>query len=292
MHLAVARRQRESIPVFHRVTCDNTAMLSYLHGFHAGNQADVHKHAIFAALLQALAAKAKPFAVLDVYAGHAVYDLGSEQALKKREFEAGIARLRAAPADDALRTYIGVIAALNPSGELTSYPGSPEIARRLMRADDALFVNELHPAEYRALRRWASSDTRVRVHRRDAIEAMSALLPPKPRRGLLLVDPPYEVKDEYRIVAEAVPAAARKWPEGIVMVWYPILADARHVAMVAELRTNLSGDVLTSELRFKTTGSGSGLLGSGVLVINPPWQFAKTLEDIERALRKALSPSA
>lgn len=267
-------------------------MLSYLHGFHAGNQADVHKHAILTALVQALAAKDKPFAVLDVYAGHAVYDLSDQQALKKREFDVGIARLRATAPDPSLNTYLDVIARLNPSGDLKSYPGSPEIARRLMRDGDVLIVNELHPAEHAALRRWASADGRVHVHRRDAIEAMNALLPPKPRRGLLLIDPPYEVKDEYKTVADAVPAAARKWPEGIIMVWYPILAEARHEAMTGELRSLVAGEILTSEIRFTAKTDNSGLLGSGVVVINPPWQFAETLNKIEVALRNALSPAA
>lgn len=263
-------------------------MLSYLHGFHAGNAADVHKHAVLTALLTALATKDKPFAVLDVYAGHAIYDLSGEHAQKKKEFETGIGRLHGTAAPEVLRAYLQLVATTNATAELKTYPGSPEIARRLMRTDDVLIVNELHPAEHAALRRWAAADKRVHVHRRDAVEAINALLPPKPRRGLLLIDPPYEVKDEYRTVATAVPAAAQKWPEGIIMVWYPILAEARHAAMTAELRSMIAGEMLTSELHFEAKTADSGLLGSGVVIINPPWQFAATLVEIERAVSAAI----
>lgn len=249
-------------------------MLSYQHGYHAGNAADVHKHVVLLALLGRLRSKAKPFCVLDVHAGRAVYDLTADQALKTREFAEGIGRLMAAadppPPLAGLRE---AVAALNPGGSLKRYPGSPELARGALRSDDRLIVNELHPAECAALVRWSRADDRVSVHQRDALEAATALVPPKIRRGLLLIDPPYEVKDEYRTVPEAAVAAARKWPEGIVMVWYPLLPDRRHAPLVESFARTTPGETLSSVVDFGRVRGSTGVQGSGVIIINPPWHI-------------------
>jgi 23S rRNA (adenine2030-N6)-methyltransferase len=253
-------------------------MLSYQHGYHAGNAADVHKHAVLLQLLGRLRAKPKPFCVLDVHAGRAVYDLTGDQALKTGEFEHGIARLIAAASPaPALIPLRDTVRELNPSSPLVRYPGSPELVRRTLRRDDRLIVNELHPAECAALVRWSKADERVAVHQRDALEAAIALVPPKIRRGLLLVDPPYEVKDEYRTVPEAAIAAARKWPEGIVMVWYPILPDGRHAPLVDALALAAPAETVSSVVDFGRAPGSTGVLGSGVIVINPPWRIEAEL---------------
>ncbi|MDX2221487.1 MAG: 23S rRNA (adenine(2030)-N(6))-methyltransferase RlmJ [Rhodospirillaceae bacterium] len=269
-------------------------MLSYQHGYHAGNAADVHKHVVLGVLLERLRAKAKPFCVLDVHAGRAVYDLTGDQARKTGEFEHGIARLMAMDAQAAralpapLSALREMVRTMNPQGGFKRYPGSPELARAALRADDRLVVNELHPAECAALVRWSKADARVSVHQRDALEAATALVPPKIRRGLLLIDPPYEVKDDYRAVPAAAVAAARKWPEGIVMVWYPVLPDGRQAPLIEDFERTAPAGALISQLDFGRAAGSTGVIGSGVAIIHPPWQADADIATAGEALARLL----
>lgn len=269
-------------------------MLSYLHGFHAGNAADVHKHATYVALLGRLAEKNKPFAVLDCYAGRAVYDLTSTEARKTDEAAGGIRRL-ARNQDPALAPYLNLVREANPDLPWTVYPGSPELAWRSLRLGDELIVNEMHPREADALRHWARKSSAIHVHKRDAIEALSALLPPRIRRGIVLIDPPYEVKTEYNDIANALPAALKRWPEGIFMVWYPILSEGLHAHLKTALTSLSEHSHLVSEITFAKAPHGRGMLGSGLAIINPPWRFERTLGEIESAVARAIggvTPSA
>ena len=259
-------------------------MLSYQHGYHAGGPADVHKHVALAILLGRLRQKDKPFCVIDLYAGDGAYDLGSAAAEKTKEFESGIGKLwpELPPAADL---YADALRALNPDGQLKRYPGSPAIARQALRADDRLLLNELHPAAYRYLRNWIGADTRIAPHKRDGLEAMTALTPPAIRRGLVIVDPSYEVKTEYAEIPEKLRETIRKWAEAIYLVWYPVLADGRHRAMLDALAT-LDAEVLGCELTLPAT---QGLLGTGVAVINPPYQFDNTMRDTGKWIADKLS---
>ena len=184
-------------------------MLSYQHAYHAGGPADLHKHAAMCVLMERLAEKPKPFAVVDLYAGHGVYGLGTDEAQKTKEFEGGIGRLwpkRGEVAPQAISALFGAIAPLNPEGRLIYYPGSPAIARAFMREGDLLILNELHPGAHTDLKRWARQDDRITLHKRDGLEALVGLMPPPVRRGLVVIDPSYEIKTEYA----ALPQALRK----------------------------------------------------------------------------------
>lgn len=255
-------------------------MLSYRHGFHAGGWADVHKHVAFMLLLSHLRQKPAAFSVVDAFSGDAIYDLTGPDALKTREFETGIARIwDAADAPPGVDVYLAEVRAANRGGALAVYPGSPALARALLRNDDRLILNELHPTAYRVLADWAGDDPRIAVHRRDAIELMGALVTPQLRRGVVLVDPAYEVKSEYESIPAAVARAVKTWPQGCFALWYPVLAEARHLDLLTSLVRALGDTDRTNALVAEfapSTGvlrSGRGMRGAGLVVINPPWRF-------------------
>lgn len=247
-------------------------MLSYRHGFHAGNWADVHKHVALALLLAHLRVKAKPFTVIDAFAGDGVYDLTAPEALKTAEFESGIAKVwtrKDAPAGVA--EYLDVVRAFNAGGRLARYPGSPAIARASLREADRVVLAELHPTAHASLKRWASADRRIVVHKRDGFEFLGAVLPPAIRRGVVLIDPSYEVKADYDAVPRALFHAVRKWKEGIYLVWYPVLPEGRHRALKAALAPLKP---LFSEIAPRTPPP-RGLQGAGLAIVNPPFGFAQ-----------------
>lgn len=194
-------------------------MLSYLHGFHAGNFADLHKHAILVALLEALNRKAKPWSYLETHSGRALYDLNDAQAQKTGEYQQGIGRLWAQPQAEVLEPYLQQVRRVN-QGTLSHYPGSPTIAAGMARAEDRLRLMELHSTEVEALRQQFRQDERVAVHHRDGYEGVNALLPPTPKRGLVLIDPAYEVKTEYApggaFSEQGLPALAKRDLRGLV----------------------------------------------------------------------------
>jgi len=260
-------------------------MLSYRHGFHAGNWADVHKHAALMLLLVHLRAKAKPFCVIDAFAGDGVYDLTAPEALKTGEFESGIARIwqrKDSPA--GIAEYLDTVRAFNVGGRLARYPGSPAIARAALRDGDRLVLAELHPTAYAALKRWAAADKRIAVHKRDGLELLGAVLPPAIRRGLVVIDPSYEVKSEYDAVPRALDRAIRKWKEGIYLLWYPILPEGRHRALldaIAQLKP------VVSEIA-PDRKPARGLQGAGVAVINPPFGFEPAMRTARDWIAQAL----
>ena len=240
--------------------------MNYRHAYHAGNFADCTKHALLVWLLRALARKPAPFAVLDTHAGAGRYDLG-QLAERTGEWRAGIARLLHAPAA-ALADYVGVVEAAG------LYPGSPVIARALLRPDDRLVCCEHRPEEAGALRRCFAGDAQVAVHARDGWAALRALLPPGTiRRGLVLIDPPYEAPGEHARVAEALSVVANRFPTGIAAAWYPI----KHRAPVRTLHeaVRLAGvrDVVAAELWLRDPTDPARLNGNGLLVRHPPFQW-------------------
>jgi 23S rRNA (adenine2030-N6)-methyltransferase len=254
-------------------------MLSYLHGFHAGNHADVFKHSVLTLLLETLTAKPKPLTYLETHAGAGIYDLTSAQARKTGEAADGIKRLWARQAEfPELAAYFRAIAALNPAGALVRYPGSPQLARCALRTADQLILMELHPSEAQNLRHTLGDDPRAHLHHRDGCEGLPALLPPRPPRGLVLLDPPYEVKTEVRHVADAVLAAYRRWPSGCYALWYPRLGVQRDQA--AQLLNRLARHLpalLIAELWVRPQTDEFGMHGSGFIFINPPWHLETQL---------------
>lgn len=259
-------------------------MLSYQHGYHAGNFADVHKHAALSLVLNYLRRKPKPFTVFDLYAGRGRYDLQALEAQKTGEAEQGILRQWQQPWPELLGDYRHALRALNPQSDtLRWYPGSPLITELLTRDGTDLVLCELHPQEFTALQQNFADHSRVHLHRRDALEAAHALLPPASRRGLVLIDPSYERAGDYDAVAEAVLRGARRWPSGVYMLWYPMLADGRHQKMLRRLCA-AGLPWLRSELRVRPTGMG--MSGSGLLLLNPPY----LLPDQLRALADWFAP--
>lgn len=237
-------------------------MLSYQHAYHAGNPADLHKHIVFAELLTLLMKKDRGLTVMETHAGRALYDLSGPEARKTGEAAEGIEMIPVSPATPYGRA-VHTIRAIH--GE-TAYPGSPLIAAPLLRAQDRQILMELHPAEAPALKR-TMKGTEAEIHQRDGYEGVLAIAPPTPRKGLVLIDPSYEVKNEYDRVADFVPKLMKKWPEASVLIWYPILPAARHEVMVARLAPQPH---LKHEVSFHYK-EGKGMTGSGLLLVNPPY---------------------
>jgi 23S rRNA (adenine2030-N6)-methyltransferase len=250
--------------------------MNYRHGFHAGNFADVVKHSLLAMLLEALNRKPAPWAYLDTHAGAGAYDLHAEAAQRTGEALGGIGRLWPARGKlpEAAERLCGIVAALNPdlaAGTLPRvYPGSPRIAAALSRPDDRVLLAELHPEEAYLLRGELRSFATAAVHERDGYEMLKALTPPKERRGLVLMDPPYEKADEFETVASALMAAHRHWASGTYALWYPIKDDSARRRFLRRLEQSGLRKILLTELHLPPR---EGLSGTGLLVVNPPWQF-------------------
>jgi 23S rRNA (adenine2030-N6)-methyltransferase len=253
-------------------------MLSYRHAFHAGNFADVFKHVLLALLIRALQRKDKPFCVLDTHAGAGRYGLDSVSAGKNREFADGIGRLWDQPGlSPELGEYLDRVRALNPDGALRWYPGSPRIAHDLLRPDDRMVLTELHPADHALLKAEFTADRRVAVHHADGYASLKAFLPPPERRGLVLLDPAYELKSEFDRLVEAIRLIHRRWAGGIVAVWYPILDRAPSLRFQQTLRESGIPAILCAELGLYPYDGPPGLHGCGMIIINPPWRLDETL---------------
>jgi len=250
-------------------------MLSYRHLFHAGNFADVFKHALLSRLLVLLTRKNRPLAYVDVHAGLGSYDLAHPWARKLAEYRHGIARLW--PRTDIpplLLPYLDAVREDNRDGTLARYPGSPLIAARLLRATDRLVLCELNRDDWDVLRHGFAGDSRVGVHHLDAELGLKAFLPPPERRGLVLIDPPYDRAGEFKRVLQALTAAHRRWATGVYALWYPLMQP---VAMQRFSRDAAACGVrrmLQIELSVQAPSAPSGLRGCGMLVVNPPFGFA------------------
>ncbi|MEY3666563.1 MAG: hypothetical protein RL572_103 [Pseudomonadota bacterium] len=256
-------------------------MLSYRHGFHAGNHADVLKHLVLLGLLEKLAAKDKPFTCIDSHGGAGLYDLFNAHAQTNREYASGILPLWSArPRDPLLTHYIARVRACNPDQRLRHYPGSPILIQGELREHDRLHVLELHPTEQISLQERLGQDRRVRLHLRDAFEGLLALTPPEPRRGMALMDPSYEDKKDYQRAHGTLVKLQRRWPVGILALWYPLLARERDHSrwLCAALSRENLPDMLQLELRVAPQGEEFGMHGSGMIVINTPWQFREHMQ--------------
>jgi 23S rRNA (adenine2030-N6)-methyltransferase len=265
-------------------------MLSYRHAYHAGLHADVFKHLVLTLLARSLLQKDKPFFYLDTHAGPGCYDLGSEMAQKNREFETGIARLwseDAAP--EPVMAYLDVVRRLNPPGRLRMYPGSPRIVRDWLRPRDRMTLCELHPKDTKSLRTEFAEDRQVRVETMDGYQALKALLPPAERRGLVHVDPAFERKDERRLLLEALQEGYRRWAAGIYAVWFPIQDRSATDDFRRRLERSGIRKILLAEFSVLDQDETRRLIGSGMAIINPPWQLDETLRDILPWLWEKLS---
>ncbi|NNE54044.1 MAG: 23S rRNA (adenine(2030)-N(6))-methyltransferase RlmJ [Sulfitobacter sp.] len=242
-------------------------MLSYQHIYHSGNLADVHKHGLLAWMLDYLTRKEKPLSYIETHAGRALYDLTDDAALKTGEAAHGIARVAGWFEED--QAYARALAAVRATYGDTAYPGSPLIAATLLRESDQIHLAELHPGEHAALD-LAMSPYPATCHRRDGFEMAFALCPPTPRRGLMLIDPSYEVKADYAALPRQIGKLARAWNVGIIALWYPILTSKAHLPMLKALE-EAHPEALRHEVRFPPARPGHGMVGSGMFIINPPW---------------------
>ncbi len=252
--------------------------MNYRHGFHAGNFADCFKHALFVWLMRAMARKPAPFLVLDTHAGAGRYDLSADPAERTGEWRRGVARLLddSAPALADYRAQV--------SQEPGAYPGSPLIARRLLRPGDRLVCCEAHPDECSRLRREFARDPQTGVHLRDGWEALRAFLPPPERRALALIDPPYERPDEFEQVVAGLAAAVARFPSAVLAAWHPVKHRAPVRAFHAALVQSGLRDVVSVELHLREPLDPARLNGCGLVVVNPPWRFEQEAEPILAAL--------
>lgn len=267
--------------------------MNYRHAFHAGNFADVFKHAILLALLDALTAKGKPLCYFDAHAGRGAYALGDEEARRTGEWRDGIGRLFAAPnLPEPLRRYVDAIGECNPDRALRVYPGSPLLAAKALRVNDRLVLCEVKDGEIAALRALFRDDRRVHVHQRDGYAALHALLPPVEKRGLVLIDPPFEAQEgEFAVIEAALAQAHARWPNGTYAVWYPIKSHRTIAPFHRHLSNGPFGEVLVAELMVQPDDSPLRLNGCGMLVANPPWHLDAVLSTLLPALRGTLAQS-
>jgi 23S rRNA (adenine2030-N6)-methyltransferase len=276
-------------------------MLSYQHDYHAGNHADVLKHSVLALVIRALQRKDTPLRVIDAHAGSGVYDLRSHEARKNAEFAGGIERLLAAPNPPLeVHDYLAVVRALNGamkgvvneaiaggSADLRLYPGSSQVARHLLRAEDHLELLELHPGALARLHRNFGRDPRVHIHGRDAFEGLPALVPPAERRGVVLVDSAYEVKEDFTGVVELLKTCYRRWAGGVYLLWYPLIRHPLAERFTAKVRATGIPKILQVELQVETEGF-AGMRGSGLCIVNPPYGLDQKLNALLPCLWQTL----
>jgi 23S rRNA (adenine2030-N6)-methyltransferase len=268
--------------------------MNYRHAFHAGNFADVMKHALFARILAYLQRKEAPIRVIDTHAGVGLYDLRSEEAARTREAEAGIGRLDAPLAPEAealLRPYRTVLEAVRGRFGGSAYPGSPAILREMLRPQDRGILVELHPEDGAALAARYHAAANLKVLQRDGWTALSALIPPRERRGLVLIDPPYEEPGEIERLGRKLAGAVRKWPTGLYAAWYPIKDLAGPEAMVRRLAAESPRPGLRLELLVDDPQVPDRLNGSGLIVVNPPWPLQGEAEILLPSLAERLARS-
>ncbi len=258
-------------------------MLSYQHQFHAGNLADVHKHAVLAAVLAYLTQKDKPVSYIETHAGRALYDLAAPEALKTGEAAGGVRRVEShlSPA----HPYRQRLSEARAQAGADAYPGSPMIAALSLRDTDTLHLCELHPQEATALAH-AMLPWGAHIHRADGPSQALALTPPTPRRGLMLIDPSWEVKDDYTTIPKLMAALHRKWNVGILMLWYPLLAARTHTSMLAALEAAFP-DAHRHEVRFPPIRPGHRMEGSGLFTVNAPFGFDRITAEVAAAIRAA-----
>ena len=267
-------------------------MLSYRHSFHAGNHADVIKHIVQSLILDSLKQKDKPFVYHDTHSGVGRYDLQDERSEKTGEFKEGIARIW--DRDDIpeeIASYIDAIKALNDNDELRYYPGSPKVARAQIREDDRMTLTELHPTDFPLLLQEFRGDRQVKMYKEDGFACLKASLPPKERRGVVLIDPPYELKHEYMDVVKAIKNSHERWATGTYAIWYPVVYRENIDKMLKGLKDLGIRKILQLELGVAPDSEERGMTASGMIVINPPWKLEGQMKTLLPWLQGAIAPN-
>ena len=260
-------------------------MLSYQHHFHAGNAADVHKHALLSVMLAYMTQKDKPLSYLETHAGRGVYDLGAEHARKTAEADAGIVRAEARGWFAPDHPYAQVLARARSLWGTRAYPGSPAIAGLMLRAGDKINLAELHPAEVDVLGD-VMAGFGAHIHAQDGFAMARALTPPMPRRGVLLVDPSYEVKSDYETLPDFLRGIHRKWNVGVLALWYPLLESGAHKSMLAALDAAELPGALRHEVLFGPARPGHRMVGSELFIVNAPYGLEQEAKRLGRLFAK------
>lgn len=262
--------------------------MNYRHSFHAGNSADVVKHALLIALVRALQIKDSALTLIDTHAGCGLYDLYGDQAQRTGEAAQGVLRAFA-DANPLLDDYRAAVRAVNEGDGLRLYPGSPQFLAPLLRPQDLLILNEKHPEDVKELRS-VMRDTPAAVHQRDAYELWLAMVPVRTPRGVVVVDPPYEQTDERERIVATLAAAHRKWAHGVTVIWYPLKERHTHVRWKERLRKTGIAKMLSIEHWLYDADQPGIYNGAGLFVVNPPYAFTQALPPMLEALRAALAP--
>ncbi|SFX50052.1 23S rRNA (adenine(2030)-N(6))-methyltransferase RlmJ [Marinospirillum alkaliphilum] len=264
-------------------------MLSYRHSFHAGNFADLLKHLTLHYLLDYLNRKDKPWFYLDTHAGAGLYSLKSASAEKTGEYQDGIQRLLGAePKHPLLQAFRQQVLSLNTKPSELYYPGSPLLASLMMRPQDRMQLHELHPQDHRLLSSHLQNKARVRIQQSDGFAALKASLPPPERRGLILMDPPYELKEDYQRVIQAVQEGVKRFATGTYAIWYPVLQRQQTESWIRQFSNAGLPSLLRLEHCPLPDSSGFGMTGSGMLIINPPWSLAQDFKTLMPELNQLL----
>jgi 23S rRNA (adenine2030-N6)-methyltransferase len=263
-------------------------MLSYRHAFHAGNHADVLKHYVFSLVLAYFNQKDKPYWVVDTHAGAGIYSLHDDFSQKNAEFENGIARLFTAKnLPESLADFVKVIKSFNENNQLNFYPGSPKIAEAFLRADDKLRLFELHPSDFKLLTE-NFKNRQTKIEMQDGFAGIKACLPPPTKRGVVLIDPPYELKNDYIRVVDCLKDSLNRFATGTYMVWYPLLQRPEPAIMIEKLK-GLSANWLQVKMSIEAPREeGFGMFGSGMFIINPPFTLPNILDETMPVLTKIL----
>ena len=267
--------------------------MNYRHIYHAGNFCDVFKHVVLTALTTSLLRKEAGFCFLDTHAGIGCYDLSAREAQRNPEFQHGIAKVRAALHPPPLvQQYLECVAAVNePKAKtLQYYPGSPAIVRQYLRSQDRMVLCELHPADCETLKQTFEGDRQTFVHCQDGYQGLKAFLPPKERRGLVLIDPPYEKPNEFMDVPQYLAQAVKRWDTGIYALWYPIKHIENLPPFYAALSAEITKPMLSIELSIFPENIEQSLNGNGLIIVNPPWQFEEQIQAVLPWLWQILSP--
>nr|WP_113869524.1 23S rRNA (adenine(2030)-N(6))-methyltransferase RlmJ [Brenneria salicis]NMN93283.1 23S rRNA (adenine2030-N6)-methyltransferase [Brenneria salicis ATCC 15712 = DSM 30166]RBP57562.1 23S rRNA (adenine2030-N6)-methyltransferase [Brenneria salicis ATCC 15712 = DSM 30166]RLM31608.1 23S rRNA (adenine(2030)-N(6))-methyltransferase RlmJ [Brenneria salicis ATCC 15712 = DSM 30166] len=256
-------------------------MLSYRHSFHAGNHADVLKHTVQSLIITALKEKDKPFLYLDTHAGAGRYQLSGAHAERTGEYLDGIAKIWQRddiPAE--LEPYMRAVHTYNHNGQLRYYPGSPLIARQLLREQDKIHLTELHPSDFPLLRNEFQKDARCKVLREDGYQQLKSQLPPLYRRGFVLIDPPYELKTDYQAVVKGLQEGHKRFATGVYALWYPVVLRQQIKRLLKELEASGIRNILQIELAVRPDSDRHGMTASGMIVINPPWKLAAQMKSV------------
>ena len=262
-------------------------MLSYRQSFHAGNYADVIKHIVQVEILNYLSVKEKPFEYIDTHSGAGVYNLNTEHAKKLQEHLGGIAKLSTAEYPE-LNEYFKVVEFYDKQRKGEFYPGSPAIAKRLLRKQDRGWLFELHPQDFQHLQTNMGRDKRIRVSKDDGLKGLLNLLPPTSRRALILIDPSYEIKTEYNLVYETVAAAYKKFATGVYAIWYPVVKRDVIDKMIDRFAQSGIKNIQCFELGVREDSEERGMTSSGMIVINPPWTLFDKMQALLPKLAKTL----